>query len=105
MAFLFGGGRPSGVDALRDFQRQVLSSGRSTDREVAKLNVTERTILRDLRKCGAENNLELARVKAREMIRLRAHRARLFTLKSNMTGLAAQLGYARSHVLCRRSAS
>ena len=92
MAFLFGGARPTGADAIRDFQREVKSSIRGTDREVGKLNVAERTLLRDLKRCGADSNVELARVKARELIRMRAQRSRLFTLKSNMSGLAQRLG-------------
>ena len=96
MSFLFGGARPSGVDSVRDLQRQVTSSVRGTDREIAKQNAAERAIMRDLKRCGTESNVEAARAKARELIRLRAHRSRLVTLKSNMTGLAQRLGELHS---------
>ena len=92
MAFLFGGGRQSDVDSVRAFQRQVASSARGTEREIAKLTGTERQLLRELKRCGTEGNLELAKVKAQELIRMRAHRSRLYTVRANFAGLAQQIG-------------
>jgi charged multivesicular body protein 2A len=96
MSFLFGGARPSGQDSLRDYQRKIAGSARGMGREIAKLDAQEKTILKELAKCGAEGKLEIATTKAKEMVRLRAHRARLYTMKGNMAGLAQQLQTVQS---------
>jgi charged multivesicular body protein 2A len=96
MAFLFGGGRPSGQDSLRDYQRKIAGSARGMGREIAKLDAQEKVMLRELSKCGSEGKLEVATTKAKEMVRLRAHRARLYTMKGNMAGLAQQLQTVQS---------
>jgi charged multivesicular body protein 2A len=96
MAFLFGGGRPSGQDSLRDYQRKIAGSARGMGREIAKLDAQEKLMLKELAKCGAEGKLEVATTKAKEMVRLRAHRGRLYTMKGNMAGLAQQLQTVQS---------
>lgn len=96
MAFLFGGSRPSGKDSLRDYQRQIASNARGMDREVARLDLQEKSLQRDLAKCAAENKIDTATIKAREMVRLRAHRTRVQSMKGHMTGLAQQLQTVQS---------
>ncbi len=96
MAFLFGGSRPTGKDCLRDYQRQIASNARGMEREVARLDMQERGLQRDLDKCAAENRIDAAIIKAREMVRLRAHRMRVQTMKGHMTGLAQQLQTVQS---------
>jgi charged multivesicular body protein 2A len=96
MAFLFGGARPSGKDSLRDYQRRIAGSARGMAREIDRLDAQEKRLQRELTKCGAEGQLEMATTKAKEMVRLRAHRTRLYTMKGNMTGLAQQLQTVQS---------
>jgi len=96
MAFLFGGSRPSGQDSLRDYQRRIAGSARGMEREIGKLDRQEKQLLRELSKYGAEGKIELATTKAKEMVRLRAHRGRLYTMKGNMIGLANQLQTVQS---------
>lgn len=96
MAFLYGGGRPSGKDCLRDYQRQIASNARGMEREVARLDQQEKGLQRDLAKCAQEGKIDTATIKAREMVRLRAHRSRVQTMKGHMTGLAQQLQTVQS---------
>lgn len=96
MSFLFGGARPSGKDSLRDYQRKVAGSARGMAREITKLDAQERGMLKELSKHGADGKLEAATTKAKELVRLRAHRARLYTMKANMGGLAQQLQSVQS---------
>ena len=91
MSFLFGGARPSGQDSLRDYQRKIAGSARGMEREIAKLDRQEKLLMQELSKYGADGKIELATTKAKEMVRLRAHRGRLYAMKGNMTGLANQL--------------
>lgn len=91
MSFLFGGARPSGAEALKGYQRDVSGQARAIEREVSRLNQQERVITQDLMKLGKANKMDLATLKARELIRMRAHRKRLYVMKTHMSGLAQQL--------------
>lgn len=96
MAFLFGGGRPASQDSLRDYQRRIAGGARGMEREIRRQDAQEKTLVRELAKCARENNIEVATSKARELVRLRAHRARLYTMKGHMTGLSQQLQTVQS---------
>jgi len=96
MAFLFGGGRPANQDSLRDYQRKVAGSARGMEREIHRQDVREKALQKQLLTCARENNIEMATTKAKEMVRLRAHRARLYTMKEHMAGLAQQLQTVQS---------
>ena len=96
MSFLFGGQRPSGKDCLKDYQRQIASNARGMEREVGKLDQQEKGLQRELAKCAQEGKIDTATIKAREMVRLRAHRGRVQTMKGHMTGLAQQLQTVQS---------
>ena len=96
MSFLFGGARQTGQDSLRDYQRRVTSSARGMEREVARLDLQERGLQRELAKLAAEGRIDAATIKAQEMVRLRAHRSRVQSMKGHMTGLAQQLQTVQS---------
>ena len=96
MAFLYGGGRPTGKDCLRDYQRQIASNARGMEREVARMDLQEKALQRDLVKCANENKIDAATLKAREVVRLRAHRSRVQTMRGHMVGLSQQLQTVQS---------
>ncbi len=96
MAFLFGGARPANKDSLRDYQRKITTSVRGMEREIRRQDVQEAKLQRELAKCAQENKIDLATSKAKEMVRLRSHRARLYTMTEHMTGLAQQLQTVQS---------
>ncbi len=96
MAFIFGGGRPANQDSLRDYQRRIAGSARGMEREIRRQDTLEGRLQRELSKCAQDNKIDLATAKAKEMVRLRAHRARLYTMKEHMTGLAQQLQTVQS---------
>jgi division protein CdvB (Snf7/Vps24/ESCRT-III family) len=93
MSFLFGGARPVGDNnPLRSLQTQVRSGVRTSDREISRLDRDEKVLLAQLKKCGTSQQIETARIKAKELVRLRAHRLRLNGLKTGLSGLSQQLG-------------
>ena len=96
MAFLFGGARATNHDCVRDYQRKISGSARGMERELARLEVQEKSLQRELSKCAAESKIDMATTKAREMVRLRAHKGRLNTMRGHMTGLAQQLQTVQS---------
>lgn len=66
------------------------------EREIARLELQEKSLQRELGKCAAESKIDMATTKAREMVRLRAHKTRLSTMRGHMTGLAQQLQTVQS---------
>jgi len=96
MAFLFGGGRPSGADSVKDFQRSVASSARGVERELSRAELQEKQMIKELTKFGREGKLDAATSKAKELIRLRAHKGRVQSMKTHMTGLSQQLHMVHS---------
>lgn len=96
MAFIFGGGRPANQDSLRDYQRRIAGSARGMEREIRRQDAQEGRLQKELAKCAQDSKIELATAKAKEMVRLRAHRARLYTMKEHMTGLSQQLQSVQS---------
>jgi charged multivesicular body protein 2A len=96
MAFLFGGARKSGHENLRDYQRSITSSARGMEREMARMDQQEKVLQRELARCAADSNLEVATAKAKEMVRLRAHRSRVRGMKGHMLALAQQLQSVQS---------
>jgi charged multivesicular body protein 2A len=92
MSFLFGGARKQSNDSVRDFQRKVASNARGVERDIARLDQQEITLQRALAGCAKDTGkLDVATARAQEIVRLRAHRARLYTVKAHLTGLAQQL--------------
>lgn len=91
MSFLFGGARVSNSNTVRDYQRKVAGNARGMDREVGRLDQREALLQRELAKCAREGKMDTATAKAKEIVRLRAHRERLRTVGTQMTGLAQQL--------------
>lgn len=92
MSFLFGGGRSTTESPLKTLQNQVRSSVRASEREILRLDRDEKVLLTQLKKCGSTQQIETARLKAKELVRLRAHRMRLTGLKAGLSGLSQQLG-------------
>lgn len=97
MAFIFGGARPTCNDSIRDYQRKVANSARGMEREIARMDAKESAMQKELKKYATtDGKLELATTKARELVRMRAHRARLYTMKGHLTGLSQQLQTVQS---------
>ena len=91
MAFLFGGARQTSTTTVKDYQRKAASSARAMEREISRMDSREGALQRELAKSAKESNIDTATAKAKEIVRLRAHKARLYTVKGHMTGLAQHL--------------
>jgi charged multivesicular body protein 2A len=91
MAFLFGGGRQSGKETIKDYQRKISGNARSLEREVSRMDLREGVMQKELAKYAKDGKMEAATAKAKEIVRLRAHKERVRSAKGQMTGLAQQL--------------
>ena len=93
MAFLFGGGRPPRPppDPVREHRLELQRGARAMDREDLKVFRSEGLLKAEIERHARHARYDLCQSKARELIRLRAHRARLSKIKDHMTALDRQL--------------
>lgn len=91
MACVFGGQKPEAGNPLKCLQAQLRQSLRASDREVMRIDRDEKLLMKQLRACASTQHIETARLKAKELVRLRAHRLRLTGLKAGLSGLSQQI--------------
>jgi hypothetical protein len=93
MAFLFGGAKTasSKTDPVKDYQRELRHAQRSIEREDIKAATQEKALLADIVRQAKDQRLDQCKTRAKELIRLRSHRARLDSMKGHMTTLGQQL--------------
>lgn len=96
MSFLFGGAPKVAKDPVKDYQRDLRHAVRSMDREDLKAVAQEKNLLASLTKLAQDQRVDLCKAKAKELVRLRAHRSRLATMKGHMTTLSQQLATVQS---------
>ena len=98
MAFLFGGAKSASVkvDPVKEYQREIRHAQRSMDREDIKAGAQERALLADITRQAKDQKLDQCKARARELIRLRSHRARLDAMKGHMNALGHQLSTVQS---------
>lgn len=98
MAFLFGGagensGRPKSQSAKVSEQRAQLRSGvRALAREESKSAKEEQTLIADIKRLAKCGDIQRCTSKAKELVRVRAHTARIRTTQSQFTAMSRQLG-------------
>ena len=91
MSFLFGGAPQTKKDPVRDYQKDLRHATRSMEREDIKAVMQEKNLIASITKHAKEQRMDLCKIKAKELVRLRAHRSRLTTMKGHMATLAQQL--------------
>lgn len=96
MAFLFGGAQKTKKDPVAEYQRDLRHSTRSMEREEIKAATQEKSLIASITKLAKEQRVDLCKAKAKELVRLRAHRQRIMTMKGHMATLQQQLSTVQS---------
>lgn len=94
MSFLFGGPvaeRRTPANPVRDMQSQMRDSMRALMRESRKANEQEKKLVVEIKHYAQLNRLQLVQVKAKELIRLRAHQEKLQTTHCSLSSLHQSL--------------
>ena len=93
MAFLFGGGKPPTPrpDPVREHRQELQRASRALDREDLKGARSEALLKREIEAHARAQRYGACQDKARDLVRLRAHRGRLARIKGHMTSLDRQL--------------
>ena len=92
MAFLFGGANTTARSPLREQQAALHRGIRDTTREDTRAGADENRLGQEIKRHAAQGRVDLCMARARELVRVRAHRTRLATMRGHMTGLTHQLG-------------
>ncbi len=93
MAFLFGGANTKAPRSpLREQQAALLRGIRDASREDSRAGVEERRLGQEIKRLAGQGHVEMCVSRAKELVRVRAHRTRLATMRGHMTGLTHQLG-------------
>lgn len=97
MAFLFGGARSiKKNDTIRDYTREINKHIRSLDRESNKYTQNEKSIQRDIRKYAEKQDISMAKLKAKELIRSRGYAKRLTVIQQGLNCLSQELTIVQS---------
>jgi division protein CdvB (Snf7/Vps24/ESCRT-III family) len=96
MSFLFGGAPQVKKDPVKEHQRELRHATRSMDREAINTATQEKALMSSIVKLAKEERIDLCKAKAKELVRLRAHRHRLATMKGHMSTLQQQLSTVQS---------
>jgi charged multivesicular body protein 2A len=96
MSFLFGGAKPTQSNTMKSYARQVQQHIRSMQREDTKTLQNEKVIIRDIRKHAETFNIDLAKIKAKELVRSRAFRKRLAVTQQGLSCLVQELSIMQS---------
>lgn len=100
MAFLFGGdvetSRSRPADPIKDMQGELRNAMRSILRETTKSTQQEKGLITEIKRYAAVNKLQLATLKAKELVRLRSHQERLQTTHCQLTSLHQNLATVSS---------
>jgi hypothetical protein len=91
MAFLFGGERKARADPMREHQQQIRRAIRAMEREDARSAAADRVLVKEITAHARDQKLPQCKAKAQQLVRARAHRARLDTMRGQLTALGQQL--------------
>ena len=90
MSFLFGN-RKTPAERIREYNRTIKKAVRETDRERANLERQEKKLIADIKKFAKDNQLESAKVMAKDLVRTRAYIKKMLKMKSHMEAVALRL--------------
>lgn len=90
MSFLFGGNPPTISELANRHKRDINRTIRGIDREIAKLNQEERSLMAEVKKTSS-NDLQLSFQKAQSVVRNRRMLSKCSVMKSHMQGIAARI--------------
>jgi hypothetical protein len=91
MAFLFGGERKTCADPVREHQQEIRRALRAMDREEARSVAADRALIKEITAHARDQKLPQCKAKAQQLVRARAHRARMNTMRGQLISLGQQL--------------
>jgi len=90
MAFIFGGALKS-KDSIRDYTREINKHIRGLQREQFQHTNKEKSIQKEIRKYAEKNDLTMAKLKVKELIRTRAFAKRVTVVQHGLSCLSQEL--------------
>lgn len=91
MSFLFGGERPSASNTIRYYEREINKHIRSMERDNDKTLREERKLISEIKAHAVKNDMDMAKLKSKELVRSRIFRKRLCVTQQGLISLKQQL--------------
>ena len=91
MSVIFGGARPQQSNSIKSYQREINKHVRQMERESTKCLSNERLIIREIKKNAEKNDMHIAKLKAKELIRARMFRRRIVVTQQSLSTLSQEL--------------
>ena len=95
MSFLFGGAPPTTSEMASRFKIQINRNIREIDRESARLQQEEKTLMSEVKKASV-NNMKLSMQKAQAVVRTRRMVNRFSLMKAHLQGVGARIQSVKS---------
>jgi hypothetical protein len=76
---------------VREHQQEIRRAIRAMDREDARSAAADRVLVKEITAHARDHKLPQCKAKAQQLVRARAHRARLDTMRGQLTALGPQL--------------
>lgn len=89
---------PDPLSDLKKWKRELSREMRSMDREIKKLEQAEKKSADECRKLGKQNRIDACKILAKEIVRTRAARDRMFQAKAQLNSVSMQLSTQASMV-------
>lgn len=96
MSFLFGGGRPTQSNTLKSYASEIRKHIRSMQREETKSTQSEKNIIKEIKALANKQEINMAKIKAKELVRTRTFRKRLAITQQGLSCLAQELSIMQS---------
>eukprot|EP01117_Protostelium_nocturnum_P008391 TRINITY_DN2998_c0_g1_i1.p1 TRINITY_DN2998_c0_g1~~TRINITY_DN2998_c0_g1_i1.p1 ORF type:complete len:205 (-),score=97.75 TRINITY_DN2998_c0_g1_i1:42-656(-) len=90
MAFLFGK-QPKPEEQVRKWKRELQKEQRLLDRQIRSIDNEEIKTIRTIKELNKKGDMKSAKVLAREIVRSRAAKNRIYTSKAQMNSVSMQL--------------
>lgn len=91
MSILFGGARPPQSNSIKTYQREINRHVRQMERESTKCLSNEKLIIKEIKKNAEKNDMHIAKLKAKELIRARMFRRRIIVTQQSLSTLSQEL--------------
>lgn len=93
---MFGGARPTQSNTLKSYASDIRKHIRSMQREESKSSQNEKNIIKEIKLMAQKQEINMAKIKAKELVRSRVFRKRLAITQQGLSCLAQELSIMQS---------
>eukprot|EP01098_Paradermamoeba_levis_P007277 TRINITY_DN3003_c0_g1_i1.p1 TRINITY_DN3003_c0_g1~~TRINITY_DN3003_c0_g1_i1.p1 ORF type:complete len:212 (-),score=69.56 TRINITY_DN3003_c0_g1_i1:128-763(-) len=89
---------PSPNEVIRNNQQSIKRSQRDLEREILALERQEKQLIQEIKKLAAKGDEASAKTLAKELVRVRSQRTKLFSMKAKLHGINAHTSVVKTNM-------